>query len=172
MSNTSLNRPLTPLPVGARNGSTRRGSNVRGALQTFVIAIAIALAGCSSSKDPLSLQVPTGWTIEHSRPGGLHFYTMTPGSPQSGLLMFSQWPPPSRPEDIPKLVQQLADGFLKEAHNSSELKLVTEEYRVEQFAGPQCHGSYAAFQTSYGGTNVLQTMFIMSVDDKIWNGQF
>ena len=86
--------------------------------------------------------------------------------------MFSQWPPPSKPEDIPTLVQQLADGFLKEAKKSSEFTLTSEEYRIEQFAGEQCRGSYATFQTSIGGTNALQTMFMMSVDGEIWNGQF
>jgi len=138
-----------------------------------IILMALLLVGCSPvSKGPLSFHSPTGWKVEHQTPGGrLHFYTVTASTPDGGLLMFSQWPPPSKPEDIPTLVQQLADGFLKEAKKSSEFTLTSDEYRIEQFAGEQCRGSYATFQTSIGGTNALQTMFMMSVDGEIWNGQ-
>ena len=110
--------------------------------------------------------------MEHQTPGSLHFYTLTAGTADGGLLMFSQWPAPSRPEEIPSLVQKLADGFLGQAKQSAELTLTSHEYRVEQFTGSQCQGSFAVFQVSSGGTNVLQTMFMMSVDGRVWNGQF
>jgi len=138
-----------------------------------LIVFALVIVGCSpSGKGPLSFQSPTGWKVEHQTPGGLHFYTVTAGTADGGLLMFSQWPPPSRPEEIPGLVQKLADGFLDQAKKSSEFTLATQEYRVEQFTGPQCQGSYAVFQTGSGGTNVLQAMFMMSVGGRVWNGQF
>lgn len=138
-----------------------------------IIAVGFMLGGCSpAGKELLSFQSPTDWTVEHQTPGGLDFYTVTASTPDEGLLMFSKWPPPSKPEDIPTLVQQLADGFLKEAKNLSEFTLASEEYDIEQFAGEQCQGSYATFQISSGGTNTLQAMFMMSVDGKIWNGQF
>ena len=131
----------------------------------IVLTLALMFVGCSpTSKGPLSFQLPSGWKVEHQTPGNLHFYGVTAGTPDGGLLMFSQWPPPSRPEEIPALVQQLADGFLK--------TLASHEYRVEQFAGSQCQGSYAVFQIGSGGTNLLQTMFMMSVDGRVWNGQF
>ncbi len=139
----------------------------------IVIAALFALVGCSPvGKGPLSFQSPARWKVEHQTPGGLHFYTVTAGTADGGLLMFSQWPPPSRPEEIPGLVQKLADGFLNKAKQSSEFTLVTQEYRVEQFTGPQCQGSYAVFQISSSGTNVLQAMFMMSVDGTVWSGQF
>jgi hypothetical protein len=107
----------------------------------------LALLGCSpASKGPLSFQLPTGWKVEHQTPAGLHFYSVTAGTADEGLLMFSQWPPPSRPEEIPGLVQKLADGFLDQAKQSSEFKLASHEYRVEQFTGSQCQGSYAVFR--------------------------
>jgi len=138
----------------------------------IVIAVVLTLVGCSSvGKGPLGFQLPAGWKVEHQTPGSLDFYMVTV-APDGGLLMFSQWPPPSRPEEMPGLVQKLADGFLKQAQQSSEFKLASQEYRIEQFAGPQCRGSYAVFQISNGGTNVLQTMFMMSVDGRVWNGQF
>jgi len=137
------------------------------------IALALVLIGCSpATKAPLSFQLPAGWKMEHQTPGSLHFYTVTAGTADGGLLMFSQWPPPSRPEEIPGLVQKLADGFLAQAKQSSEITLASHEYRVEQFTGSQCQGSYAVFQTGSGGTNVLQTMFMMSVGGRVWNGQF
>ena len=139
----------------------------------IVIIVILTLVGCSSAgKGTLSFQSPVGWKVEHQTPGGLHFYTVTAGTADGGLLMFSQWPPPSGPEEIPGLVQKLADGFLNQAKQSSGLTLASHEYRVEQFTGSQCQGSYAVFHIRSGGTNVLQTMFMMSVDGSVWNGQF
>ena len=139
----------------------------------IIIILALMLVGCSqSNKDPLLFQTPDGWKVEHKSPGGLHLYAVTAGPPGGGLLMFSQWPPPSRPEDIPTLVRQLADGFLKQAQQSSKFALTRHEYQIEQFNGEQCEGSYAAFQIGSSGANILQTMFVMSVDGSMWNGQF
>lgn len=86
--------------------------------------------------------------------------------------MFSQWPPPSRPEEIPGLVQNLADGFGDQVKKSPEFSHASHEHRVDQFTGLECQGSYAVLRTSSGGTNVLQSMFMMSVDGRVWNGQF
>ena len=60
--------------------------------------------------------------------------------------MFSRWPPPSKPEDIPALVRQLADGFVKEAKDSRKFALDREKYDVEQFAGDHCKGTCVVFQ--------------------------
>lgn len=104
------------------------------------------LAGCSpTGKGPLTFQPPAGWKVERQTLGGLHFYSLTANSPDGGLLMFSQWPPPSKPEDIPTILKQIADGFLKESKKPSGLTLANEQYHIEQFAGEQCQGSYAAF---------------------------
>ena len=139
----------------------------------ILLTFALMLSGCSSTdKGPLSFQSPAGWRVKHQTPGGLHFYSLTANTPGGGLLMFSQWPPPGRPDEIPALVQKIADGFVKESQQSSEFTLASHEYQIEQFDGGQCQGSYAVFQTSIGRTNVLQTMFMMSVDGKLWNGQF
>src|SRR5262245_3993076 len=132
-------------------------------LLPIVLMVAFISVSCSpTSKGPLSFQSPAGWKVEHQTPGSLDFYTVMAGTPGGGLLMFSQWPPASRPEEIPALVQKLADGFLDQAKKASEFTLTTHEYRVEQFTGSQCQGSYAVFQTSSGGTIVMQTMFMMS----------
>ena len=86
--------------------------------------------------------------------------------------MFSKWPPPSRPEDIPALVRKLADGFVKEARKSSGLNLTSEKYDIEEFTGDHCKGSCAAFEFKSGDTNRVQALFVMSVDGQTWNGQF
>ena len=139
-----------------------------------IIAASFMLVGCSpAGKGPLSFQSPAYWTVEHTAPGGLDFYTVTARAPGGGLLILSRWPPPSRHEDIPNLVRQLADGFLKEAKKSSEFRLGSEEYRFGQFVGQHSQGSYATFQVATSsGTNTLQVMFMMSAGGSIWNGQF
>ncbi len=131
------------------------------------------IVGCSRTvTGPLSFQPPTDWNVKHDALAGLDFYTVTAKTPGEGLLMFSRWVPPSRPDEVPALVQKLADGFREQAKKSSEFALVSNEYRVERFAGEYCQGNFALFQTASGGTNTVVVMFMMSVDGKVWNGQF
>jgi hypothetical protein len=138
-----------------------------------IIALGLILVACSrTARGPLTFQSPTGWKVEHQTPGGLDFYTVTGKTPDEGLLMFSQWPPPSSPEDTPALVQKLADGFLEQAKKSSKFTLTSEDYRVEQFAGENCQGNFAVFQVGSGGRKTVQAMFMMSVAGRVWNGQF
>lgn len=85
--------------------------------------------------------------------------------------MLSQWPPPTRPEEIPKVVQKLADSFLMQAKVTG-INVTSSKYRVENFNGAEGQGGYVGFQTSYAGKNTLQTMFLMSVSNRVWNGQF
>jgi hypothetical protein len=135
--------------------------------------LAVLLVGCSpANKSPLSVQLPANWKAQHKISEGDDFYTITAKTRADGLLMFSTWPPASGPENIPALVKTLADEFLKEAKKSPELTLVSESYQVEQFGGGVCHGSYATLQFSRGGANILQAVFVMEVDGRIWNGQF
>lgn len=85
--------------------------------------------------------------------------------------MLSPWFQPTKPEEIPTAVQGIADSFIKQAPLSG-INLASREYRVENFNGAQGQGSYAVFQTSNAGKNTTQTMFMMSVDDRVWYGQF
>jgi hypothetical protein len=145
----------------------------------ILLASAIFLViGCSRSgtaplaKDPLVFESPAGWKTEYKTSGGLDFYTLTAGKPDEGLLMFSQWPPPNKPEEIPRLVQQTAETFLEQARKSSQVSLASQEYHVEQFSGAECQGSYVVFRPGGAGVDAVQVIFMMSVDGKIWNGQF
>ncbi len=140
-----------------------------------MIAICLLLIGCSqevpTENEVLVVEPPTGWNLKHQTAEGLD-YSLTTDSEGNSLLMFSKWPPPSKPDEIPSLVQKLADGFLDKAKTSTEFSLVDERYEIEQFAGDQCRGSYAMFQLEIANTNTVQVIFMMSVDGQVWNGQF
>src|SRR6516164_9154783 len=119
-----------------------------------VFAVALIAAGCSpSGTGPVSFRSPAGWTGKHQTTAGIDFYSVTTGASGPGLLMFAPWPNPSRPEDIPTLVQQLAEGFPKEAKRSG-VALASERYRIEQFTGSHCQGTYAMFQIGAAGTTI------------------
>jgi hypothetical protein len=137
---------------------------------SIVIVAALIMAGCS--RGPLAFQLPAGWNAEHQKPGGFHCYTLTAAAPQNGVLVLSQWPSPNRPEEMPLLVRQMAEGFLRQPQQSSDFRVMTRQYRVERFAGRGCQGSYAVFWINSGGTNALEMLFMMSVDGRVWNGEF
>jgi hypothetical protein len=139
-----------------------------------IVLTGLILVGCSSaSRGPLLFQSPTGWKVKHKPSGDLPFYTVIASTPDEGSLMFYQWPSPSRPEEIPTLVQQLADGFLKKANGHSEFTLASKEYRIEQLAGEHCQGSYVTFlATTSSGRRTLTAIFMINLTGKIWYGQF
>jgi hypothetical protein len=132
------------------------------------------IAGCSrASKDttgPLSFQSPAHCKVEYQP--GIDLYSVMATNHSGGLLMFSRWPASSRPEDVPPLVQKLAELFLKKAQHSTQLTLANRKYHVEKFSGGDCQGSYAIFQVKAGDGIVFGTVFAMSVNGGIWNGQF
>jgi hypothetical protein len=143
-------------------------------MRTLLPAIlALVLVGCSPTiKGPLSFQPPQDWKV--AKESDPNFYSVTAKNPDEGLLMLSEWPLSARADEMPALVQQLADGFPKKASTSPEFTLSSQEHRVESFSGEQCQGSYATFQatSTASGKNILLAMFMVSVDGKIWNGQF
>jgi len=122
------------------------------------------------SEGPLRVSpLPAGWKFEYDNTKGIDFYSAMPQPEGSGVLMFSRWPPPSKPEDIPALVRQIADGFLENAKKSPGVALTSEKYDLKQFVGDHCQGNYAVFQLRNAG---VQAMFMMSVNGQTWSGQF
>ena len=85
--------------------------------------------------------------------------------------MLSPWFQPTKPGEIPAAVQLIADSFVKQA-SASGIVLASREYHVENFNGAEGPGSYAEFQINNRGTNITQTMFMMSIDGRVWYGQF
>ena len=141
-------------------------------LRSAVCVLPLMFLGCSPPQKALSFSPPTGWSVEHKQPGGLHSYSVTARRPSDGQLEFSQWPVAGKPEDISRLIQEVVSYFLDQARTSPQFKLAGEEYRLEQFAGEHCHGTYATFRMGGADTNTLQVIFMMGVDTNIWSGQF
>ncbi len=148
---------------------------MRKRIQAFIL-LGLLFAGCLSARPgSLSFKTPADWKSLDPPPGETDFYSFT--NKAGNLLMFSPWPAPSKPEDIPALVRQLADRFVKNAKNAqalTNLTFSTYEYRIRQFSGAHCSGSYVAFEVTVRetGTKMLQALFMMAVDGRVWNGQF
>ena len=83
--------------------------------------------------------------------------------------MFSRWPVPGNKDQIPELVESISKGFLKKAKANPNIKLSSEEYKIEKIEGVEFSGEYSSFTISNGH---LQTIFMLSNGDGIWNGQF
>jgi len=121
---------------------------------------------------PLELTIPQGWTLEYKGEKGVDFYSLTPPSAGSGLFMLFKRPVPTRPAEIPGLVKKLADGFVKAAAKGGKYKLTSKKYEVESVSGEHCRGNHAAFWIKSGKDDLVQGIFMVSVDGQIWNGQF
>ena len=133
----------------------------------IIIAVGILVVGCSpSGKGPLSVPSPSDWKVEHK-----DTYNVTAKAPDECFLTFSQWPR-SRPEDIPAQLQGVADGFLEHIKKSPEFADTSKDYQIEHFVGEHCQGSYVVFQSTGSGRSAVQVVFMMSVDGKVWGGQF
>jgi hypothetical protein len=141
-----------------------------------MIATSLLLVGCSRTvpvgQGPLAVEPTPGWQLQRTTTAGLEFYTLTKGSSGEGLLMFSKWPAPTKPDEIPGLLHKLADGFVEQAKKTTKFELSSDLYEIKEFAGAQCSGNYATFRFKSPNTNAIQTLFMMSVDEEVWNGQF
>ena len=139
---------------------------------TIAIAVILVFSGCSQrDNNSLSFQLLPGWKLDHETATGLHFYTLSGNPPSEGSFMLSEWPPPTRPEEIPTVVQGLADSYIKQAPRSG-IVLANRDYRIENFNGTDGQGSFALFQINNNGTNITQTWFMLSIGGRVWNGQF
>lgn len=69
-------------------------------------------------------------------------------------------------------MHEVVGNFLKEAKTSTNFSLASHEYKLEQFEGTSCRGSYTTFEINGFATGTLQVIFIMNVGSSIWNGQF
>ena len=161
---------------GEASGGDEGGWGVavrRSALFLVMLAVTVLWNGCSRpSEGPLSFTIPVGWKVEYKDSAGTHFYSLVTDAPENEILMVSKWPPPNTPQEIPSLVEKLADGFLSEVKKSPELKVLAPDYHVEHFIGSQSEGSYAVFEIDNGGTNTCQSMFMLNVGNVVWHGQF
>jgi hypothetical protein len=148
-------------------------NNICFALFSLVL---LAVTHCEfvfAAEGPLQMSSPqTGWVVHYTGTNELDFYSVTTEKGGGGLLMFSKWPPATKPEEITATMRKMADTFVKNAKKSADLKLIDEKYELEPFAGDHCKGTYARFRFMAGENESVQTMFMMSIDGQIWNGQF
>jgi len=117
---------------------------------------------------PLQIQADDDWNIEYENQG-VQFFTITRPEGENVLLMFSRWPAPGGKEQIPTYIKQMAEGFLTEMEKQEELKSVQKAYKIVKINGVEFSGEAAVFQIEGG---MLQTMFMVSDGDGIWNGQY
>jgi predicted AlkP superfamily pyrophosphatase or phosphodiesterase len=126
----------------------------------------------AANSGPLHVTLPDGWKMEYKSDEGLNFYAITPEEQGAGLLMFHKWPLPTRPEDIRNTVSRMAVDALKKLKAQPNVSLASESYLLESFAGPQCKGNYSLFHLKGVAGENVSAMFMMSVGDAVWNGQF
>ena len=155
--------------------------HIRIPLPAVALIILILLCRAVASAGPLVVQCPQDWKLErktnsiNTLSGRYEFYSLMRQSGE-GLLMFSPWPPGGSSNDIPALVKELADRFVKDARKStSKVKLTSDTYHIEQFDGDQCHGSFVLFEDiapPHSAAPSVLAMFFIYVDGRLWNGQF
>lgn len=121
---------------------------------------------------PLEMAVPDGWKMEYKSEKGVDCYVVTPSSESSGLLMLFKWPAPASAGEIPSLVRKMANNFAKATMKSGQYKLASARYELEPVVGGHCRGSHAGFRLKSGTSNLVQEIFMVSVDGQMWNGQF
>jgi len=116
---------------------------------------------------PLKINNAEGWKIEY-KGDGLQFYSLSHKDSGFALLMFSRWAAPADKEQIPILIKQISEAFLREAEKK-KLTLLKKESRSEKIEGEQFSGEAAVFALKGG---LHQTIFMVGDSEGIWNGQF
>jgi hypothetical protein len=134
-----------------------------------LILMATTIAQAEEVKVPLIVDAPSQWSVDFKGDKGIQFFTVKRIEAEPALLMFSRWPAPGNKDQIPKLVETIAKGFLDQAKMNPVIQLESEEYKNEKIEGVEFSGEYVSFAVS---TGILQTMFMLSDGDGIWNGQF
>ena len=134
--------------------------------------IAEAAAAESAGPGPLKVTAPEGWEVNFGNGYGLSHYTIRAGKPGTALLTLSVWPPGGSPEKIPELVEGLAQGFAQAAQSDATLSTIDANYTRGAISGEVFSGNYAEFKISTGDRMVVQTLYMISDGQTIWNGQY
>lgn len=145
-------------------------------MRNLIVLITLFAVGCSEftrpSSGPLKCSVPKGWKLDYKEVSkGADFYSVNPADPSKGVLMFYTWVPPSKPEEIPMLVQQMARIFPTSV-GTTNVTLAERKPAVHQFHGTACSGSFASYAFGNAADGFVQAIFMLHLDGQIWNGQF
>lgn len=133
-----------------------------------------ALAQDATETDPLLFETPSGWTVTYQNPGGAEIYTFNHKDPfPMKVLMLSRWPAGGGNDQIPGYMETLAQSFLSQVEEMKIIQLKTTQYAVKEIAGDTYSGQYVGFVMDLPvDTPQVQTMFMISDGNGIWNGQF
>jgi hypothetical protein len=121
------------------------------------------------AKQALIVEAPATWKVEFKGDKGMQFYTVTRKEGDTALLMFSRWPTPGNVNQIPEQIETIAKGFVGMAKDNKDIKLKTDQYKIEEISGDTFSGSFVQFEIEGG---ISQTMFMIGDAEGIWNGQF
>lgn len=121
------------------------------------------------AKQALVVEFPETWKVEYKGDKGIEFYTVTRKAGDKGLLMFSRWPAAGNVNQIPEKIDAMAKGFVGIAKGNKDIKLKTDQYKIEEIAGDTFSGSFVQFEIEGGDT---QTMFMIGDAEGIWSGRF
>lgn len=121
------------------------------------------------ARQELNVEAPDTWKVEFKGDKGLQFYTVKRKQGDTALLMFSRWLAPGNVNQIPEQIEMMAKGFVGMARGNKDIKLKTDQYKIEEIAGETLSGRFVQFEIEGG---VFQTMFMIGDAEGIWNGQF
>ena len=142
----------------------------------IAIAVILVFSGCSRTHDgSLSFRLSSDWNLERDVSNeGRDYYMLYKRQNHlidSSLSIF-RWDESTKPEEIPTFFRRYADGYFKLCQKGGSVVNGTD-MQFENFDGAQGQGSYAAFQVDKNGGKVqLETMFMMSIDGRVWHGNF
>ncbi len=135
----------------------------------LILAATLASSRAEENEGPLRVTAPADWAVSYNGKNGIQFYAVIPQPKGQGVLMFSRWPASGGPEDIPRYVEDLAKRFAESAREK-KVGLDSMDYKVEPLTGEVFSGRQAVFP--FGGGAKVQTMFMLSDGDGLWDGQF
>ncbi|HEY5744972.1 MAG TPA: hypothetical protein VIU12_02750 [Chryseolinea sp.] len=136
---------------------------------TLIIALLFNIVAVSAKAEgPLHVTAPPDWSVKYDDSKGIQFYSAKKTGAKNLVLMFSRWPASNDPKQIPVFIDQMGKAFAEQAKNTPELKGIDTTYTVEPLKGDSFSGSMIRFKFQEG----IQTMFMISNGDGIWNGQY
>jgi hypothetical protein len=140
-------------------------------MKSFVLPVIVSLMAAMpvhAAESAFVWQLPEGWKMTVEAEQQFHTFSIASGD---GVMMFSKWPAPTKPKEIPKTLKVMADKF-PELLKGRGGALKKDEAEIGEIKGSLFQGSFALFELKAPAEGV-QTMFMVH-DGKggVFNGQF
>jgi len=130
--------------------------------------MALHAVNATEAAGPLLITTDEKWQVSYEG-DQVQFYTIKRTAGETALLMVHRWSAPGNADQIPTYLEQIAEGFLKEADKNPDLKLTKKGYEKQPIEGAEFSGEAVIFTVHAG---LYQTSFMVSDGDGIWSGQF